>query len=310
MFLVLGITSRVGGAAARHLLAQGKQVRALVRDRAEAADWANQGVALVDGDWTDADAITRALQGVGGAFVLLPPVSMPSRDLTEPTVLIAAYAKALTSVRLPRLVVLSSYGAEKTSGLGSITPLSLLEHILRGLPYPHAFIRPGTFYEDLFPGIAAGRSGTLPVFYERTGEQQPMTAVKDVGAEAARLLTGRAWAGERVIELGSMVSADELAEQLGAVLGREVTARALPRDAWVPTLEQMGVPSGQTWAIEEMYDGANSHWIGFGAEGAERVEGTTSARDVFAAAQRARRGRRYLRYEHPKRFEAPDGRHR
>jgi len=61
MFLVLGITGRIGGAVARHLLAQGKQVRALVRDRAKAADWANQGVALVDGDWNDADAITRAL---------------------------------------------------------------------------------------------------------------------------------------------------------------------------------------------------------------------------------------------------------
>ena len=37
MFLVMGITGNVGGATARHLLAHGKTVRALVRDRAKAA---------------------------------------------------------------------------------------------------------------------------------------------------------------------------------------------------------------------------------------------------------------------------------
>ncbi len=37
MHLVLGITGKVGGAVARHLVKQGKQVRALVRNREKAA---------------------------------------------------------------------------------------------------------------------------------------------------------------------------------------------------------------------------------------------------------------------------------
>ncbi|MGH7593467.1 MAG: NAD(P)H-binding protein, partial [Gemmatimonadales bacterium] len=49
MFLVMGITGKVGGATARHLLAQGKKVRALVRDREKAANWADQAVELVEG---------------------------------------------------------------------------------------------------------------------------------------------------------------------------------------------------------------------------------------------------------------------
>ena len=52
MYLVMGITGKVGGATARHLLHQGKQVRALVRDREKAAKWAHQGVEFVEGDWT------------------------------------------------------------------------------------------------------------------------------------------------------------------------------------------------------------------------------------------------------------------
>ena len=44
MFLVMGITGKVGGATAEHLLARGKEVRALVRNREKASSWANQGV--------------------------------------------------------------------------------------------------------------------------------------------------------------------------------------------------------------------------------------------------------------------------
>jgi len=40
MFLVMGITGKVGGATAEHLLAHGKKVRALVRNREKAANWA------------------------------------------------------------------------------------------------------------------------------------------------------------------------------------------------------------------------------------------------------------------------------
>ena len=53
MFLVMGITGKVGGATAEHLLAHGKEVRALVRNREKASSWANQGVELIDGDWND-----------------------------------------------------------------------------------------------------------------------------------------------------------------------------------------------------------------------------------------------------------------
>src|SRR5882762_5447803 len=72
MFLVMGITGKVGGATAEHLLAHGKGVRALVRNREKASSWANRGVELVDGDWNDSAAIERVLKGVEGAFVMLP----------------------------------------------------------------------------------------------------------------------------------------------------------------------------------------------------------------------------------------------
>lgn len=287
MFLVLGITGNVGGATARHLLAQGKRVRALVRNRERAAIWAAQGVELVDGDWNDAAAISRALDGVQGAFVMLPAVWAPSPDFKEAKGVIANYVEALTKIAPPRIVALSSMGANRTSGLGMITALSLLEQGLHGLTTPIAFVRAGGFFENFLYGLHVAQGGTLPVYYDPTHRKSTMVATNDIGAEVAALLTGPAWSGHRVIELGSMVSADEVAAQLGEVLKLDVKAFAVPRTDWPAAFERFGIPKGQTAPAEAMFEAVNAGWMDLGVQGAEHVAGTTPARDVFAAAQRA-----------------------
>jgi uncharacterized protein YbjT (DUF2867 family) len=287
MFLVMGITGQVGGATAKHLLARGKKVRALVRDREKAGSWATQGVELVDGDWNDAAAIERALKGAEGAFVMLPTVWTPSPDFKEAKSVIANYVEALTNAAPPRVVVLSSMGANRTSGLGMITALSLLEQGLRHLTVPTAFVRAGGFFENFLFGLHVAQCGTLPVFYTPTDRKSTMVATNDIGAEMAALLAGPAWSGQRLIELGSMVSADEVAVQLGEVLHRDVKAFAVPRAGWSAAFEQFGVPKGQTAQAEAMYDAVNAGSMVLGVEGTEHVAGTTSARDVFAAAHKA-----------------------
>jgi uncharacterized protein YbjT (DUF2867 family) len=287
MFLVMGITGKVGGATATHLLAQGKKVRALVRDRAKAASWAEQGVELVYGDWNDAVVIERALEGVVGAFVMLPAVWAPSPDFREAKSVIANYLEALTRVPVPRVVALSSMGANRTSGLGMITALSLLEQSLRGLTLPVAYVRAGGFFENFLYGLQAAQGGALPVYYNPTDRKSTMVAANDIGAEVATLLSGPAWSGHRVIELGSMVSADEVAAQMGEVMNLDVKAFAVPRAAWPAAFEQLGIPKGHTGAAEAMFEAVNAGWMDLGVEGTEHVVGATSAREVFSAAQKA-----------------------
>jgi uncharacterized protein YbjT (DUF2867 family) len=287
MFLVMGITGTVGGATARHLLAQGKKVRALVRDREKAAIWAGQGVELVDGDWNDAAAIQRALAGVEGAFLMLPAIWAPSPDFKEAKSVIGNYVTALIKVAPPRTVALSSMGANRTSGLGLITALSLLEQGFHDLTSPIAFVRAGAFFENFLYGLHVAQGGTLPVYYNPTNQKSTMVASDDIGAEVATLLTGPAWSGHRVIELGSLVSADEVAAQLGEALKLDVRAFAVPRASWAEAFEQFGIPRGRTGPAEEMYDAVNAGWMGLGVAGTEHVAGTTPARDVFAAAQKA-----------------------
>src|SRR5262249_55529759 len=73
MYAIAGVTGHTGSIAAETLLAQGKPVRVIVRDAAKGAAWAKKGAEVAVASLDDVGALTAALTGVAGAFVLLPP---------------------------------------------------------------------------------------------------------------------------------------------------------------------------------------------------------------------------------------------
>ncbi len=285
MFLVTGITGNVGGAAARHLLAAGHTVRALVRDPQKAADWAKLGVELRQGEFIDTAALASALEGVEGAYLMMPPILVPSPDYADAKAVAASFAQALQQTPPPRLVLLSSFGSEKSSGLGLITSTHLMEEALGDLPFPTAFVRAGGFIENAVGSLdTAAKTGVFYSFAQPTDRTFPTTATADIGAEVARLLSA-GWEGKKIVEIGSLISPDDLAQAMSEVLGRPVTAQAIPREQWTATMEGFGMPPGSTGNYEEMMDGVNSGWISFGQPGAESVAGTTTPAEVFGAAR-------------------------
>ncbi len=290
LFFVAGITGNVGGAAARRLLDGGHTVRALARDPQKAAAWAREGVDVRRGDLTDADSVAEALDGVAGAFLMIPPIMAPSPGLPETRAVLASYLEALEKAPPPRLVLLSSIGSQQESGLGLITTTHLMEEALGGLPFPTAFVRAAAFYENALGGLGpAASTGVYYSFYQPTDRAVPWIATADIGAEVARLLV-EGWEGRKVVELGSPASPDDIAYAMGEVLGRPVTAQAIPRERWAATLEGFGLAPGTTGPYEEMMDGVNSGWIAFGVPGTEPVPGTTTVTQVFAQARQAQAG--------------------
>ena len=286
MFLVTGVTGKVGGATARHLLAHGERVRALVRSREKAADWMDQGVELVDGDWNDTAAIERALDGVDGAFVMLPAVWAPSPDFQEAKGVIANYVEAFTKARVTadRRALVDGREPDQRAGDDhrpvvagarlSQTDIAdrlrarrrVFENFLSGCTSPRATRCPSTQPDQ--PEIDHGRDERHRC---RGGDAADRAGV--VGASGHRT--------------GSMVSADEVAAQLGDVMRREVKAFAIPRAEWLAAFEQFGIPKGQTGPAEAMFEAVNAGWMDLGVAGTEYVASTTLPRDVFAAAQKA-----------------------
>jgi uncharacterized protein YbjT (DUF2867 family) len=288
MYFITGITGKVGGAAARRLLTDGKKLRALARDPQKAADWLKQGVDVRRGDFNDVAAIAEALEGVEGAFLMLPPFFTPTPGFAEAKAMVANFREALRQSPPPRLVALSSVGSQQERGLGMITATHLLEDGLSDLPFPTAFVRAGSFFENYTRALeAAASTGRFDSFLQPTGRSFPMIASEDIGKEVARLLGGH-WSGRKIVELGSPISPNDLARAMGEVLGRDIHAHAIPRERWEDTLHKRGMPTGFIAPYLEMEDAYNSGWIDFGVPGAERVLGTLTPAEVFRSAWRAR----------------------
>src|SRR5947199_9766502 len=79
--LVTGATGKVGHATARILLAEGHEVRALVRDPGRARGAVPEGVELVRGDVTDPPSVARAPYGREAVFNGMGP---PNQRLPAP----------------------------------------------------------------------------------------------------------------------------------------------------------------------------------------------------------------------------------
>lgn len=286
LFFVSGITGHVGGAAARRLLEEGHRVRTLARTPQKAAAWAQKGVEVRQGDFNDPESVAVALEGVAGAFLMMPPVLVPSPGFPEAKSIIASFVKALHQTPPPRLVLLSSIGSEKDRGLGNITTTHLMEEALGDLPFPTAFLRAGSFLENYTGSLQSAEStGIFYSFLQPTDRPFPMIATEDIGKEVARLLVS-GWDGRKIVEIVSPISPDDLARAMSTVLGRPVTAQAIPREQWARSLEAFGMAPGSTGMYEEMMDGINSGWIASGIPGTESVAGTVSPAEVFAQARK------------------------
>ena len=290
MYAVMGITGNVGGAVARTLLAKGEKVRGIVRNPEKAEEWQKQGAELFKADYDDVDALTAALTGVAGVFVMVPPNFAPAPGFAETKATLKVLHEALSRALPSKAVYLSSIGAERASGLGLITSSHLLEETLGDLPFSHAFLRAGWFFENSAGDLASAQNeGKIRFQLHPLDRKFPLVATADIGKVGAETLT-QGWTGIRHIEVAGPegYSPLDIADAFAEAVGRPVEAIALPRAEWETLWVSQGMPEGRTAPRAEMVDGFNSGWIHFGVPRTEHVDGVTPLR--AAITQLATRG--------------------
>jgi uncharacterized protein YbjT (DUF2867 family) len=284
MFAITGITGQVGAVVARTLLAAGKNIRAVVRDTAKGDTWARQGCNVALAAMDDPDALRAAFAGTEGVFVLLPPNFDPSPGFPESRHIIAALHRALESARPEHLVVLSTVGAQARSE-NLLTQLSLMEQALGTLPLPVTFLRPAWFMENAAGDLPSARDkGVIASFLQPLDRKIPMVGTADVGRVAAELLQDSPKANRAVeLEGPRPISPNDIAASYAHLLGRAVSARAVPRDTWETLFRSQGMhhPTPRM----RMLDGFNEGWITFGhATLKGRVELQTVLRGIIERA--------------------------
>jgi len=281
MFAVTGITGQVGGVVARALIEAGKDVRAVVRDAAKGALWAQQGCEVAVAELDDTAALKKAFTGMEGVFFLLPPVFDPAPGFPEARRVIAAVREALDTARPAKVVSLSTIGAQAEQP-NLLQQHQLQEQVLGTLSLPITFLRAAWFMENAAWDVAPAReTGVIPSFLQPLDKSVPMVATADVGRVAAELLQ-ETWQGRRIVELeGSRLTPNDLAAAFSRLLGRDVRMEEVARDSWETLFRSQGMKN-PTPRIQ-MLDGFNEGWIRFEADESSTRKGTVSLETVLKA---------------------------
>ncbi|MFG1682663.1 NmrA/HSCARG family protein [Nonomuraea sp. NPDC049269] len=250
--LITGATGNQGGATARHLLADGWRVRALVRDDTApaAAALAAAGAELVRGDLDDRASVDAAIRGAYGVY------SVQSANDNE----IAQgknVADAAKAADVRHLVYSSVGGVESQNrfyvehGWGPIDKWQIEEH-LRGLGVPATILRPAGFMEDFTSPARFFQNGSLNVPWHDDLVMQ-LVAIDDIGAFAALAFAEPdVYLGKAMEITGDRLTAPRIADALSRAAGRQVPHTQIPLEAlWEHNPE---VAKVFTWANETYYD--------------------------------------------------------
>lgn len=216
MITVLGATGNVGSQVVRALLAAGVQVRAVART----VDRATAGSEPWPGDLGDPAFLRRAFDGADAAFVLLPfDVTAPDHASHQAR-LGSSVVAALRDAGVPRVVALSSLGAEVPGGpdlsvTGYLGSLHEQEGRLATLDARVTVVRPGLFLESFLHSAEAVRTHGVHADSIDPDVALPMVATRDVGRAAAAALL--APSAPDVVEVQG--AADRTVPEVVAALG-------------------------------------------------------------------------------------------
>jgi len=280
MYVITGITGKVGGAVARNLLNEGQAVRAVIRDPRKADEWPALGCDIAVADMYDTAALSKAFKGAEAVFILPPSDFDPEPGFPEARKVIAAVFRALESARPQKVVCLSTIGAQATQ-TNLLTQRTLMEESLNQLDLPVTFLRPGWFMENSALDIENARhNGVIDSYLQPLDKPVPMVATADVGRVSAELMQ-QTWTGKRIIELEGPVriSPTDLAHAFEDVLGHEVAASAVPRETWEALFRAQG--ANHPLPRIQMIDGFNEEWICFEGDIANRVIGEVELTTVL-----------------------------
>ncbi len=293
MYVLLGSSGQITSQLAARLLAAGHPVRVAGRNAAALQQLARAGAEIAVGDPADAKFLQRAFDGVRAAYTMIPPCYAEPDMRASQDRIGDAIARALRAARVPRVVNLSSVGAELVRGTGPIEALHAQEQRLDAIGAMDLLhLRPGSFMENLLPSAAVvAQAGVLPGL-EAPDARIPMVATRDIAAVAARELVAPRHRGTLLLH-AAQLTPRECATALGAAVG-------LPRLAYVQSppeearaaLQSAGFSASAAAQLERLAQWLSSSPAASAQAGPVQVQPTsieTFAREVFAPAYAAAR---------------------
>jgi uncharacterized protein YbjT (DUF2867 family) len=265
MYVVLGAGGNTGHIVAKSLLAKHKKVRVVGRNAAHLQPFAAQGAEVFIGDLSDASAVNKALQQADSAYVMIPPnpTSKDPRGYQEHVS--DNIAAAVKSTGVKNVVVLSSIGADKSSGTGPVIGLHDFEQKIDHIDGANVlFLRAAYFMENTLAQAAIIRMIGSSAGPLRPDLKIPMIATRDIGTAAADALLQLSFRGKQTRELLGHrdLNYNEIAAIIGNAIGKpDLKYIQAPDDQVRAGMVQSGMSDQVARLLIEMAQALNSGYM-------------------------------------------------
>ena len=235
MIVVIGATGTVGSEVTRRLLLRDEPVRVFSRDAARAATLAAQGAEVVVGDLERPDTVPAAVAGADALLLSTTPGPTMVREQT------AALAAA-NEEGVKRVVRISAVGAEPGAAVNLLDWHGRLDAALRASS-PSWTIVQSVWFAQNYLMQAGSIVGEGAIYGAMGGGKLAPVDVADLAAVAVAALTERGHDGQTYAVTGPQAGAQqEIAEAIGAGLGRDVRYVDVPAEDLTAGLTASGLP--------------------------------------------------------------------
>ena len=248
-------TGHIGGAVARHLLDANATVVLLARDAGKLTALTDRGATVHEGSLDDEAYVIRSTQGADALLWVTPPNLATDDFRAFQNRVGRAGAAAVKTNGIPRVVNVSSVGAEAASGHGPVNGLHDVEELLNAATLHITHLRPVSFFENFLTQLDSIRNAGT-VFLPVAGTAVlAMIATRDVARVAADRVLDGDWTGRSVRDLlgPADLSFDEAATSLSQRLGRPIAHTRVTEEQARQAMLAMGLNVDATAVMLEMY---------------------------------------------------------
>ncbi|MGV3546583.1 MAG: NAD(P)H-binding protein [Pedobacter sp.] len=192
------------------------------------------GATAAIGSINDVDFLSQTFAGADALFAMTPP-NMGGQNIIENTVNAGkAFAKAIENANVPRVVMLSSIGADVEKGTGPIAGLHQIEKIYNELNASVTFLRAGYFYTNHYNDVPLIKNAGIIGANFPAETKIPYVHPQDIAVAAAEELQKRTTGKNVRYIVSDFRSAADTVNLLGTAIGNP----ALP---WVEFTDEQSL---------------------------------------------------------------------
>lgn len=223
-YVITGASGNIGRVLSETLLADGKKVHVIGRNREHLQPLINLGAQASFGNLEDTAFLSEAFHGAAAVFAMIPPNPVATDFRAYQGTISDSLVSAIKNAGVSRVVALSSIGADLERDTGPIKGLHDFELKLEKLNDVNILVlRPAFFMENLLQGIPVIKALNANGGVLRADVSIPMIATGDIGVYAAKAMENESFTGFRIDLLPGPenLNMTQATAALGSAIGKD-----------------------------------------------------------------------------------------